>query len=389
MAGTTTRTNLTMRKIAALALPKSGQVIIRDRDLPGFALRATKGMKAFIVEKRIKGRLHRIVIGSYGAWTVDGAREEARDLLGKLSRGEPLSGQRGDLTFGDFEKIYLEKYANRKQSVDNEKGIFNNHLSHWRKWKLGAITRKDVAMLHAKIGKEHPVWSNRIIALLRKMFGLAIDWGYFHKENPASKISMFPETSRDRFVQPDELPRLFEALKTEPNLYITTALIMSLLTGARRSEVLEAKWENLNLNAGTWRIPHTKANRSHLLPIPAPLKGLLLNLPHHHENPYVFVGRHGHGHLINIDRAWQRIRKKAKLEDVWIHDLRRSLGSWLVGSGTSLAIIGKILNHSQPSTTAIYSRLNIDPLREVLEINAQRMLTMGKGQPSGTKEKTL
>lgn len=386
MAGSSTRINLTKRKIDALALPKSGQVIIRDRDLPGFALRATKGIKAFIVEKRIKGRLHRIVIGPYGAWTVEGAREEARDVLGKLARGEPLSFSRGELTFETFSELYLERYAIRKRSYLHEKGRIHQHLAHWNTWKLSAITRNDVAQLHAKIGKTYPVGANRVLALLRTMFRLAVAWGFL-KTSPATHISMFPESSRDRFVQPQELPRLLLALKEENNPYIKSALMMCLLTGARRSEVLAAQWSDVDLTAGSWRIPQTKSGRWHLLPLPVPLVQILSELPRQKDNPYIFVGRHKKSHLRNISRAWQEIRKDAGLPDVRIHDLRRTLGSWIAGTGVSLQVIGKILNHQHANTTAIYSRLNLDPLREVLESNAQRMLTIGSLQ-NDTEEKT-
>ncbi|MDR4485514.1 MAG: site-specific integrase [Nitrospirales bacterium] len=376
MAGTSTRTNLTKRKIDALPLPSSGQVIIRDRDLPGFALRATKGSKAFIVERRVKGRLHRVVIGPYGAWTVDGARDEAREILGKLARGESLASSRGELTFEKFSELYLERYAIRKKSYLHEKGRLK-HLAHWNTWKLSAITRDDVAELHSKMGKTHPVGANRVLALLRTMLRLGVAWGYL-KTSPATHIAMFPETSRDRFVQPDELPRLLTALKAETNPYVKSALLMCLLTGARRTEVLTAQWADIDLTAGNWRIPQTKSGHWHLLPLPGPLVQILSELPRVQDNPYVFVGRHEKGHLKNISRAWRSIRKEAGIPDVRIHDLRRTLGSWIAGTGVSLHVLGKILNHQQPSTTAIYSRLNLDPLREVLESNAQRMLTMGE-----------
>lgn len=378
MPVTSTRIKLTKRKIDAITLPKTGEVILRDQDLPGFALRVTKGAKTFIVERRIKGRLHKAKVGTYGEYTVDGAREAARDILGKLSRGEPLSSHRGDLTFGEFADLYLEKYAIRKRSYRNEVLHIDKHLSHWRGWKLSAITRKDVAMLHAQIGKDRPVGANRVLSLVRTMFKLAIAWGLYRGESPASHISMFPERSRDRFIQPHELPKLYTALKEEPNPYIKTAFMMCLLTGARRSEVLSAQWSDVDLDARVWRIPQTKSGQWHILPLPKPLVQILAELPRVLGNPYIFTGRHGKGHLKNISKAWGKIRDEAGIPDVRIHDLRRSLGSWLAGSGISLNIIGKILNHSQPSTTAIYSRLHLDPLREVLETNATRMMTIGE-----------
>ena len=387
MPTTSTRVKLTKRKIDSITLPKTGEFILRDQDLPGFALRVTKGARTFIVERRIKGRLHKAKVGAFGEYTVEGAREAARDILGKLSRGEPLSSHRGDLTFGEFADLYLEKYAIRKRSYRNEVLHIDKHLSHWRGWKLSAITRKDVAMLHAKIGKDRPVGANRVLSLVRAMFKLAIAWGLYQGESPASHISMFPEQSRDRFIQPHELPKLFEVMKQEPNPYIKTAFMMSLLTGARRSEVLTAQWSDLDLAVKVWRIPQTKSGQWHLLPLPGPLVQILAELPRVFGNPYVFVGRHGKGHLKNISKAWRKIREKAGIPDVRIHDLRRSLGSWLAGSGISLTIIGKILNHSQPSTTAIYGRLHLEPLREVLEANASKMMLVGRERNHANTEK--
>jgi len=386
MSTTTTRVKLTKRKIDAVTLPKTGERILRDQDLPGFGLRVTKGAKTFIVEKRINGRLHKVAVGAYGAFTVDGAREKARDVLGKLARGEPIGSKRGDLTFGEFAAVYLEKYAIRKKSYSYEVHYLDRHLSKWRNWKISAISRKDIAFLHAKIGKKHPTNANRVLSLLRTMFKHAVSLGFIHGESPASNISAFPETSRDRFVQPDELPRLFAALKEEPNPYIKTSLMMSLLTGARRSEVLAAKWADIDLAVGTWRIPQTKSGHWHLLPLPGPLKQILVDLPRVMGNPYLFVGRNGKGHLKNITRGWGRIREEAGLPDIRIHDLRRTLGSWMAGTGVSLQMIGKVLNHKQPSSTAIYSRLNLDPLRAIMEENAERMMLLGGGIENDNKE---
>jgi len=146
------------------------------------------------------------------------------------------------------------------------------------------------------------------------------------------------------------------------------------LTGARRAEVLTMRWDDLSLTRAEWRIPHTKAGRPHLLPMPHALVATLRSLPRVQGNPYVFPGLDGAGHLQNMKRAWDRIRVKAGIHDVRFHDLRRTVGSWLAGSGESLQLIGKVLNHRDVSTTAIYARLNLDPVRHALERNATKML---------------
>jgi integrase len=178
-------------------------------------------------------------------------------------------------------------------------------------------------------------------------------------------------------VQPDELPRLFAALREERNIYIQAALLVALLTGARRSEVLNMQWTQIDFDQAVWRIPQTKAGRPHLLPLPKPVMELLRSLPRQDESLYVFCGHRKGRPLVNVSKPWKRIRTRAGLQDVRVHDLRRTLGSWLAVSGASLPLIGKVLNHTNPSTTAIYSRLHLDAVRAALEMNAEKMLSFG------------
>jgi len=252
--------------------------------------------------------------------------------------------------------------------------MLQTHLAVFRTRKLTDLSRNDVARLHAKIGETAPYRANRVVALLRKMFNLARDWGLYTGENPATRIQLFPEESRDRFVQPEELPLLFRAIAEEPDLALRVFFLTALLTGARRGEVLAMCWDDVNLARAVWRIPHTKAGRPHLLPLPQALVNRLRRLPRLEGVSYVFVGQNGTGHLQNMKRAWNRIRKKAGIEDVRFHDLRRTIGSWLAGSGENLQVIAKVLNHHDVSTTAVYARLNLDPVRQALERNAKAML---------------
>ena len=221
-----------------------------------------------------------------------------------------------------------------------------------------------------------PRLANSVLTLLSALFNLATDWGLFAGANPTARIKKFPARSRDRFVTPDELPRLWTALAADPSPFIRVAFLVSLLTGARRNEVLTMQWTDVDFTQGLWRIPETKAGRVHLLPLPRPVLTHLSTLPRFAGNPYVFVGRWGRGHLVNIAKPWSRIKTAAGLNDVRVHDLRRTLGSWLVAAGASLPLIGKTLNHSSVSTTQIYARLQLDPVRAALDANATKMLTV-------------
>ncbi len=369
---------LTKRVIDAAAHPSSGQVFLRDDELRGFAVRITPGSKSFVVEREIHGRVKRLTIGRYGVMTVDQARDLAKIKIGEIAAGkDPVEEQRQrrkSITFDELAQIYLERHAVHKKSASNDVGMLKKWLSEWRPRRLNTITRADVASKHAEMGAAgHKTWANRMVALVRTMFNLAFDWGHHPGPNPASRIKFFKEVKRDRFVRPDELPRLWKALQNELNPYVRGAFFIALLTGARRSEVLGMTWADLDLAQGLWRIPDTKAGRSHTLPLPRVVVDELLKLPRLDGNPYVFCGRWGRKNLNNVAKPWCRIRKEAGLHDMRLHDLRRTLGSWLVAAGASLPLIGKALNHSQPSTTAIYARLELDPVRSALEANATKM----------------
>ena len=372
---------LTKRLVDSAQHPPSGQIFLRDDELRGFAVRITPGSKSFIVEREIHGRVRRMTIGRYGVQTVEQARDQARVKMGEIAAGkdpvEELRQRRKSVTFGELEKLYLERHAVHKKSVGDDVGMLRKWLAEWRPRRLNTITRAEVTAKHADIGAAgHKTRANRMVALVRTMFNLAFDWGHHPGPNPASRIKFFKEVTRDRFVRPDELPRLWQALQNEPNPYVRGAFFIALLTGARRSEVLGMQWKDLDLAQGLWRIPDTKAGRPHTLPLPRLVVEELVKLPRLQGNPYVFCGRWGRKNLNNVSKPWGRIRKEAGLDDVWIHDLRRTLGSWLVAAGASLPLIGKALNHSQPATTAIYARLELDPVRAALEGNAQKMLTV-------------
>ncbi len=382
---------LTKREIDKAQPPAIGQLFLRDDRLQGFALRITAGgAKSFVVEKRIHGRPRRFTLGSYGALTVEQARKFAQEKIGEIARGNDPARDRQQhrATWHELEQLYLERHAVHKKSADNDIGMLKKWLSDWRSRQLSTIARADVCNRHAEMGAAgHKTWANRMIALVRTMFFLAKDWGLYEGENPASRIKFFKEVKRDRFVTPDELPRLWKALQAEPSPFVRGAFFVGLLTGARRSEVLSMKWADLDLRQGLWRIPDTKAGRPHYIPLPKPVIDELAKMPRLDGNPYVFCGRWGRDHLINVAKPWRRIRQEAGLNDVRIHDLRRTLGSWLVAAGASLPLIGKVLNHSQPATTAIYARLELDPVRAALEANAVRMLSVVRsGQTSGRHE---
>ena len=253
----------------------------------------------------------------------------------------------------------------------------------WRHRRLSDLTREHIAELHARVGRDSGHYTaNRALALLRAMFNLARTWGLCSGDNPATGIRAFREEKRDRFLRPDELSRALVAIDQEPDWRWRAYFRLALLLGPRRQELLRAQWPELDFAARAWRLPTTKAGRPHLLPLPMPAVEILESLPSRGKSEWLFPSPTSRsGHLEEPKKAWQRIRERANTKDVRIHDLRRTLGSWLAASGYGLPMIGRVLNHSQPSATAVYARLDLEPVRQALEANAQAMLEVERSAP--------
>jgi integrase len=206
------------------------------------------------------------------------------------------------------------------------------------------------------------------------------------EENPVRGIKLFHEEKRERFLTAEEIARLNQALINEPDWRWHAFFPLSLLLGTRRGELATARRADIDFAQAVWRIPNTKSGRPHLLPLPRVAVQILERLPSRNNSEWLFPGDKTNTSITSPSKAWQRIRKRAALNGddnvantaVRQHDLRRTLGSWLAASGYSLPLIGRALNHANVSTTAIYARLDLDPVRRALEDSATMMLAAGK-----------
>jgi integrase len=262
------------------------------------------------------------------------------------------------------------------------------HGSRWYARKATDITREDIARLHQSIAeKSGRVIANRVITLLRVIYNHALDHGIFKRENPAARIKFFREEPRTRFLSPEEFARINTALAQEPNQYWRAYFALLLLLGTRRSELLAAKWSDIDLNARTIVFPTTKTGSVHRLPLPEAAISILMSLPSREASrhpsydgktaarvDWVFPGQGVTGHLQEPRACWLRICARAEVHGVTIHDLRRTLGSWMAAQGASLPIIGRALGHKSQTSTQIYARLDLAPIRAALEKNAALML---------------
>lgn len=372
--------NFTKKAISALPTPKSGIAIYHDSNKRSLKLRVrSTGTKIFFLNRRVNGKAERITIGSFPEITVEQARKKADILNAQIAGGVNPNAEkraiRDELTFGELFNQFVERHAKpHKKTWEEDVRQFNRYLIKWAPKTLSNIGKMQVQKLHLNIRDNNGIYAaNRILALLSAVFNKAIEWGWGHP-NPTYGIKKFKEKSRERFIQGDELSRLFKALTEELNTTVRDYILISLLTGARRSNVLKMRWNEINFNISTWTIPETKIGESQTIPlIPEAIKILQQRYNNLPRCDWAFPGSGKTGHLVEPKKAWQRILQNAKIENLRLHDLRRSMGSWQAATGANLSIIGKTLGHKNVSTTAIYARLNLDPVRESMDKAAKAM----------------
>jgi integrase len=276
-----------------------------------------------------------------------------------------------------------------KTAADYRSMIEREILPAIGKSKLVDVKPDDIDGLHRKISRGHgehkarPYRANRAAALLSKMFNLAVHRWQWLAVNPVRGLRRNQEGKRQRYLVNGELQRLTEALAVHEDRQAANIIRLLLLTGARRSEVLAMRWNDLNLTDGIWTRPAstTKQKKTHVAPLSAPARQLLSELSESAEASaeFVFPGRWG-GHRTEIRQAWQDLCRAANIKGVRVHDLRHSFASQLASSGFSLPVIGALLGHSQPATTARYAHLFDEVTRQATErVGA---VIAGNGKPS-------
>jgi integrase len=380
---------LTQKVLQGLTPPASGNRVYYDDEIPGFGARVTSnGVVSFILEYRSNGRHRRYTIGRATDLTALAARERAIQLRGKLLDGiDPLQ-QRIDAnsepTMNDLAKDFLERYAKahkRESSIRNDRQMLDNIvLPKIGSIRVKAVTRRDIEKLHAAM-KETPYRANRVLALLSKMFTLATEWGWC-TGNAAKGVPRFHEDRRETWLNSEQLDALLQALDEYADQSAANAIRLLIVTGAREGEVLSATWDQFDLKRGIWTKPshHTKQKKIEHTPLSDSALQLLHRMNAMRTSAALFPGQSGS--RVTIRRPWVQVCKAAGLAEgeqipgkrknfltIWrptvrIHDLRHTFASHLVSSGESLHIVGKLLGHTLPQTTARYAHLADRALRD-------------------------
>jgi integrase len=414
---------LTDKVVQELAAPAKGNRVTYDADTTGLGVRVTAARRhVFVFRYRTKGsgieRMHTIGDAGHwhgekwrpGVWNLKGARKEAGTLRQRVDQGgDPmgeLHAQRTAPTLSELWSIFEEEWLPSKRPSTGAE--YKRQAKTYILPKLGrdtvaSVDREQIKALHKEIGKKHPYLANRVLALLSVMFNLAIE-KKMRTDNPCARIEKKPEEPRQTYLDPEQIGRLSAALADHPEKISAAAIRLMLLTGCRRGEALASTWAEFDLKAGVWTKPstNTKAKRLHRIPLSAAAIAVIKEMQVEAArlrkegiiSSYVFPSSKKEAEALQeVRRTWASVCKVAGLAiqmpkfgeegkpvlnrdkrpvmewkaTIRIHDLRHSFASALVSGGLNLPVIGQLLGHSQPRTTARYSHLYDTTLREAAE----------------------
>jgi integrase len=376
------RLAFTAARLGAVKVPERGALYVYDTATPGLAMRITKaGARTFVLYRRIKGRPVRITLGAVGSMSIPDARRAAQQWVGQAAAGIDVvakikAARMRGRTAGDVFKGWLAVAEHRKRSWEDDKRLWEIWLEKRLKHRaIIEVTGDEMERLIQSIGAKHPRTANKCRALLGTVWAHAIRRGEAEM-NPARTVQPFPERSRERFLRPDELERFLTAVAAEPPTWRDYFLVC-LLTGQRRENISRLRWDELDLESGVWHIPATKAKSKRATTVPlTPLAvGLLKRRSEDTTGEWVFPSDVGSkdGCVREPRKPWLRVLTRAGIADLRIHDLRRSVASWLGASGANAYTIARALGHQSVRSGEAYVRLHADPVREaVLAIQTAR-----------------
>jgi integrase len=414
---------LTKRTVDA-ATPRLGRFIVWDVELKGFALRvAESGTKTYILRYRPRGAGRAgprrfMVLGRHGVLTPDEARAHAKTILGAVAAGQDPAKERSQANSGmsiaQLVELFVSEHAKPKrksQTAASYAAVLNNYLVP----KLGRraadqVSSAEISQLHLSL-RDRPYQANRLLAVIASMFSFAARQGIVPRSvNPAQGIERFRESARERYLGIEELNRLGETLRlaeTEglpwrsdpekpqskhlpreenrrtvlsPEVVLAFRLLM--FTGARLREMLTLQWSHIDFERGLINLPDSKTGRKTIVMSAATID-LLRDCER--RGAFVIPGLNADRARSDLKKPWRAIQRHAGLEGVRIHDLRHTFASIGAGASLGLPIVGKLLGHSKPATTARYAHLDADPLRRASNVIGAHLVAALGGHNSDSK----
>ena len=362
--------------------PTSGSVCYFDTEIKGFMLehRASGGATYYFRYRDAAGKLRMNHLGRYGAGVLADARVKAHLMRRMVSEGGDPKVEthrfREVPTFGEFVRDrYLPFAKARKRSWDTDDSMLRNHiLPVFAEFRMNRISRSDVMDFHHTMFKKGYAAGtcNRMLVLIKFIYNCAIRWDILPREgNPCTGIEAFEDHgARERYLTQEEVRRLFDELDRNRNVQVGQVVQLLLYTGARKREVLDAKWEEIDFNRRLLTVPaiRSKSKKPRYIPLSAAAIELLQSLPRQEGIPWVFFNPKTQRPPVSFFCAWDSIRKKAGIPEVRLHDLRHSYASFLINAGRSLYEVQKLLGHYDPKVTMRYAHLSPGVLLEAVDV---------------------
>lgn len=369
------------KRVIETASSGSKESYIWDNSVPGFGLRVMpSGRKSYVVQYRARRRSRRITLGSASVITPDQARTRAIAIISEVRSGKDPAADRDAERKALLVSELAQRFDEQHIAIRIKESTAREYRRNLRRFILPAIgrmkvtevTRADIAKFHHDL-RHIPYQANRCLEIISKMFNLAEVWGFrADGSNPRRHLQKYLEKKRERYLSPAELKRVGEVLReveAEGRELASAVLAIRLLiyTGCRLSEITKLKWEYVDLEGSALHLPDSKTGAK-TVHIGRPAVELLENAPVILGNPWVITGKIEGGRLTDLQPFWQRVRARAGLHDVRIHDLRHTFASTAVAAGQSLPMIGALLGHTQVQTTARYAHLASAPVKGAADV---------------------
>lgn len=359
---------------------RSGATLYFDTTLPGFGVRISAGgVIAYFAQGRIGGLgraspTRRVTIGRHPLFSPEAARKEAQRILSEMATGSaPKSKAERVLVSDALDRWMREHVAMLKPRTqfDYRRIVEMELRPALGKLLVSEVRRSDIVDLHQGKSKT-PRLANYVVAAARSFFSFCeVCELRPHDSNPARRIRLYREAKRERFLSEEEIGRAADAIliaEASGSLspYAAAALRLAMLTGARQGELAALRWAEVDFERRMLRLSDSKTGPKPVW-LSEPAMEILRSIPKTDGNPFVFVGGKDGDHFRTLSHVWIRIRGAVGLDDVRLHDLRHSHASVAAGQGHSLPVIGKLLGHSVPQTTARYAHLANDPVATAAE----------------------
>jgi integrase len=353
-----------------------------DAQIKGFGVRCQRRDRVYMVKYRSQGRQRWYTIGKHGSpWTAELARREAKRILGLVAEGkDPSNKKQSDRSAPNLSALadrFLEEHVRVKAKgrtyAEYERLLERIIKPDLGRLKVDEVRSSDIERLHQKF-RATPYQANRLVALLSKMFNWS---GRRGERNPCIGVERFAEERRRRYLSSAELARLGVALARAEEEHLTSpyavaAVRLLMFTGARLSEILTLRWDHVDFERGLLNLSDSKTGAKTIY-LNAAARRLLATLPRLDGNPFVIPGERQGRHLVNLEKPWRKLRVAAHLSDLRLHDLRHSFASIGASAGLGLPVLGALLGHAQPATTARYAHLSADPLHEAANLIGDRI----------------